>query len=247
MNTDRNVCGIIWDYDGTLVDTRQKNLNVTREIISRISGKNANEFPALQSISTYQLANRKYSNWRELYQEEFALDDTQTDKAGRLWTEYQINDKTPVSLLDGIKDAVLSLDKYPHGIVSMNSKSNIIRLLESNQMLPYFRAVIGYEEVNIKRQKPEPDGLVLCVEKLSGFDSGHIFYIGDHESDAQCVSNANRLFQKKNIGTKIISIAACYASKEDTSAWEVPPDYEIHHTGAIYKVIHDFLSPKKIV
>ena len=33
MVSNTNIKAIIWDYDGTLVDTRHKNLHVTRNII----------------------------------------------------------------------------------------------------------------------------------------------------------------------------------------------------------------------
>jgi len=32
------VKAIIWDYDGTLVDTRHKNLAVTKEIMKHVAG-----------------------------------------------------------------------------------------------------------------------------------------------------------------------------------------------------------------
>ena len=33
------ILAVIWDYDGTLVDTGMKNLNVTRNIVKKITGK----------------------------------------------------------------------------------------------------------------------------------------------------------------------------------------------------------------
>ena len=35
----REVQAVIWDFDGTLVDTRQKNFNVTRALVERIKGE----------------------------------------------------------------------------------------------------------------------------------------------------------------------------------------------------------------
>ena len=35
MKDKNNVCAVIWDYDGTLVDTKQKNFNVTKKIIKK--------------------------------------------------------------------------------------------------------------------------------------------------------------------------------------------------------------------
>ena len=43
---------IIWDYDGTLVDTHIKNLNVTRKIIEHITGKKPEN---IQSMNTRDL------------------------------------------------------------------------------------------------------------------------------------------------------------------------------------------------
>ena len=58
---------VIWDYDGTLVDTRQKNLNVTKEVVFEVLNKGHEEFSALHNIQNYQLANSKSANWRDLY------------------------------------------------------------------------------------------------------------------------------------------------------------------------------------
>ena len=35
---------MIWDYDGTLVDTRQKNLDVTKEIVFEVLNKAMKNF-----------------------------------------------------------------------------------------------------------------------------------------------------------------------------------------------------------
>jgi phosphoglycolate phosphatase-like HAD superfamily hydrolase len=48
-----NIRAIIWDYDGTLVDTRHKNLNVTRNIIESIIEAGVKEFSALRSVGNY--------------------------------------------------------------------------------------------------------------------------------------------------------------------------------------------------
>jgi beta-phosphoglucomutase-like phosphatase (HAD superfamily) len=159
MVPNTNIRAIIWDYDGTLVDTRHKNLNVTRNIIESIIETDAKEFFALRSLENYSLANRRASNWRELYRQELNLTEKQTDKAGQLWTAYQLNDKTDVTFYEGIKAVISNLSKFPHGIVSQNSRSGIMQNLEKKQLLPFFKYIVGYEEVDLKKQKPEPDGL----------------------------------------------------------------------------------------
>jgi len=232
-----NIKAIIWDYDGTLVDTRHKNLNVTTKIIESITATDALEFPALQSLENYDLANRRASNWRELYRQEFYLTEKQIDEAGRLWTAYQLNDDTEVAFYEGIEAVICNLAEFPHGIVSQNSRSSITQNLEKKNLLPFFKYIVGYEEVDLTKQKPEPDGLLSCVQKLSAPGPGCVCYIGDHETDVQCVRAANRTLQEENVNVKILSIGACYDSGTDTSAWIVRPDFEAQEVEDIFEIV----------
>jgi len=237
MLSNKNVSAIIWDYDGTLVDTRHKNMNVTRNIIESIIETDAEEFSALRSLENYYLANRRWANWRELYRQEFNLTGKQIDEAGRLWTAFQLNDDTEVAFYEGIEEVITELAGFPHGIVSQNSRSSIVRNLAKNQLLPFFKTIVGYEEVDLKKQKPEPDGLLSCMQKLSTLASGYVCYIGDHETDVQCVRAANRVLQEENINVKIISIGASYDAGTDTSSWNIRPDFVAQKVEDILKIV----------
>ena len=138
MNISSDLKAIIWDYDGTLVDTRQKNLNVTKNIIKNVSGRNAEEFPVLKNVEKYHKVTMQSSNWRKLYQEEFQLTEEQINEAGSLWADYQLSDNTPVTVFEGIKRVLSSLGSIPQGIVSQNSKSNVYNHLEKEDLIKYF-------------------------------------------------------------------------------------------------------------
>ena len=232
-----NISAIIWDYDGTLVDTRLKNLNVTRNIVKNIAKTDAEAFPALRSVGNYYLANRRRSNWREFYRSELNFSESQIDAAGQLWTEYQLSDDTEVVFYEGIESVIGELAEFPHGIVSQNSRSRIAQHLEKHHLLPFFKIIVGYEEVDFKKQKPEPDGLLSCIEKLSAFESGFVCYIGDHETDVQCARRANRVLLEKQVNVRIFSIGACYDSGTDVSTWNVRPDYEAQKVEDILDIV----------
>jgi phosphoglycolate phosphatase-like HAD superfamily hydrolase len=225
MESDKKIRAIIWDYDGTLVDTRLKNYNVTKRIIKDMTGISPERFSALKSLESYISANHRAANWRDLYKEEFAFTEEEIDYSGKLWTPYQLDDKAPVPFFKGIQNVIRSLRLFPQGIVSQNSKNGIIKQLEDNNLTEYFSYIIGYEEVSLNKQKPEPDGLLECIEKLASEHSGYIVYIGDHETDVICAHKANQHIYNANPGLNIFTIGAFYGFFVDNSSWRCQPDF----------------------
>lgn len=225
-----NIRAIIWDYDCTLVNTWYKNLAVTRRIIAKVSGQDTSQIYALSSVERYQCASLQSMNWRDFYMKECGLTAEQTDQAGWLWTEFQLSDNTPIQVFEGIPDVLATLNAYPHGIVSQNSRQSIRTALHAQQLLPYFPCIVGYEEVAFDKQKPAPDGLLLCVERLCKAQSkktGIVCYIGDHEVDAACTFAANQLLQQQGVDLRVVSIAAFYGCQGDDSSWSIKPDYRV--------------------
>ena len=153
----RPVTAVIWDYDGTLVDTRAKNWRITRDIVRHFTGTDPDTIESLSSLDGYTVALHHYYDWRHLYMTEFGMSEETLSEAGRLWTEYQLSDDTVSPIYAGVESVLGKLRDLPHGIVSMNSKGNIERSLGNASLLDRFESVIGYEEVSEARQKPAPD------------------------------------------------------------------------------------------
>ena len=233
-----NTHAIIWDYDGTLFDTREKNFNVTKKIIERIKG-DITSFSVLESVNTYYFSHLKAENWRDFYGDEFYLSENEIDEAGKLWTEYQLSDRTTITPIDGLSAVIRSL-KFPQGIVSQNSKENILQNLMRNNLGSHFQSIIGYEEVDLKRQKPHPDGLIKCIRDLCQSKSGNVFYIGDHHTDYQTAKNANEYFIRYKEDLKVISVAAAYSDCFHLSDLKNEFDFTANTADDIVKIINDF-------
>ncbi len=124
------VAAVIWDFDGTLADTSQRNLHVTRRIMESVTGRAADSFESLRSTADYDAATSRSVNWRELYSKEFGLTAAQTKEAGRLWSEFQLSDGTPVSIYDGIGETLAALAMLPQGIFSQNARTGLSATLE---------------------------------------------------------------------------------------------------------------------
>ena len=140
----RPVTAVIWDYDGTLVDTRAKNWRITRDIVQHFTGTDPDTIEALSSLDGYTIALHHYHDWRHLYMTEFGMSEETLSEAGRLWTEYQLSDDTLAPIYTGVESALGKLRNLPHGIVSMNSKDNIERSLAKKSLLDRFEFVIGF-------------------------------------------------------------------------------------------------------
>jgi N-acetyl-D-muramate 6-phosphate phosphatase len=226
---------VIWDYDGTLVDTRQKNLDVTKEIVFEVLNKSHVEFPALLNLTEYEKANARSANWKDLYSREFLMNEEQTNYAGSLWTRYQLLNTSKLELYRGLRETIIELAaSYLQGIVSLNSHANIRNSLSNNSVESYFNAIIGYEEVDFAKQKPDPDGLLKCITHLDlPTSNGTIVYIGDHETDAHCAINTNRALGKK----RIVSVGALYERDSTHHHWTYQPDHIAMTTGQIKEII----------
>lgn len=216
---------VVWDFDGTLVDTRQRNFNVVRRLLAESAGMAVDGIPALASSEVYEETNRRYSNWRELYAQEFGLDQDEIDRFGRLWSEYQRKDDTPCEIFEGIGEVLLALRETGQGIVSQNAHDQIERTIAASGLTGCFRVIVGYDDVGIARQKPEPDGLIVCLERLGAIEAGVVLYIGDHETDVRCARNAQELLGARGGAVEMVSVAACFDGHAGPGTWTHQPDF----------------------
>jgi HAD superfamily hydrolase (TIGR01549 family) len=218
------------------VDSRQKNFNVTRAIIEEITGQPASAFDTLESLDHYSAGVLRTVNWREFYGDAFGLSETEIDRAGTLWADYQLADDTVSTAFPGIAETLARLDALPHGIVSQNSRANIAAILQANNLADHFSVIIGYEEVDLKQQKPAPEGLLQCLRELTDWQPSRAFYIGDHVTDTQCVAEARVVLAERRIGVELVSVAAFYGA-EPSEPWPITPDYIARHPCDIVEII----------
>ncbi len=158
---------ILWDYDGTIVNSVPKNIHITKQIITevapRLTGENLPEY--LLSEEAYHIANHQSKNWQDLYVNYYGMTEAEMMESGALWTTYQLKDNTPVDLFPEIKQTINEID-LPQGICSQNSSENIIQVLERNKLNHKIQAIIGYDDIPNNAQKPNPFSGIKCLEKL---------------------------------------------------------------------------------
>ena len=233
-----NIDAILWDYDGTLVNSVPKNMAITKQILlevaPRLTGDNLPSY--LESEASYHIANHQSKNWQDLYVNYYGMSEAEMLKAGKLWTDYQLKNTTPVELFNEMEQTINQIH-LPQGICSQNSSENIYRVLEQNNIHHKFNAVIGYDDIPDNVQKPNPFGGLKCLEQM--FDSSKsrtVFYIGDHEGDVQFARN---LEMELGGGSRVVAVVAKY-SGADTQSWSYQPDFEIDQPIDLLPIINHF-------
>jgi phosphoglycolate phosphatase-like HAD superfamily hydrolase len=231
------VRAVVWDFDNTLVDTRAKNLSVTRRIIESVTDRSPDEFAPLRSLAAYDEVIHHTQNWQTLYTVEFGLEPEQVEEAGGLWTRYQLTDPTPTRWFTGVVSVVRALEHLPQAIVSMNTRGNIREGLQAADLIGAFELVIGCEEVQYNRQKPAPDGLLHCMEEFDAVDAATVIYVGDHPVDAECAANANAVLSERGATARVLAIGAMYGTAVPDGPWPIAPDYVADTPHDVLKVI----------
>ncbi|OZS43717.1 HAD family hydrolase [Photobacterium sanguinicancri] len=218
---------ILWDYDGTLVNSVPKNIDITKHILSivapHLTGDNLPE--CLQSEVAYHQVNHAAKNWQDLYVRYYGMTESEMLVAGSLWSEHQLSNTTPVQLFSDVDSTIKDLASIPHGICSQNASNNIVNVLNTAQVDSYFKAVIGYDDVSSTGQKPSPESGLLCLNQLfDNPESKTIMYIGDHEADVQFARNIHTALGEN---ARVIAVAVTY-SGATPERWATQPDFIIH-------------------
>jgi HAD superfamily hydrolase (TIGR01549 family) len=221
----KRLTAVIWDFDGTLVDTRDKNLAVTRVLVERVTGQSANEIPALVDRVGYEAALHRHQHWQDFYRRELGLGEEELVAAAGMWMEAQANDHTDAPCFAGVPGILERLDHLPHGIVSLNARDNITRIIGELELDTYFDEVLGFEAVPFERRKPAPDALLLCIERLEARRPGTVVYIGDHETDTLCAARAQRELHGEGHPTRVVSVAATFGCGSKVDRWSTQPDF----------------------
>ena len=106
------ILGILWDYDGTIIDTASKNILVTIEVLKHFY-KNIEKHlqKALINYDNYQIANHKYKNWKELYINEFGIKREDLEYAASLWSPSQEKININPNIFKGMQELLKELEE----------------------------------------------------------------------------------------------------------------------------------------
>ena len=222
----KQIYTILFDLDGTLVDTAPDLMNAHNHVMSKFGypTKSTEEIRNLVGGGAGAMIGR--SIWGQAKKEFSKVQDEKIKK--EMVTEfvdyYGKNIVNESKLIDGVKDFLIwSKEKNISMAVCTNKQEHLaIDLLKKIGIYDFFEYVAGHNTFDYC--KPDPRHLTSVVEILDG-DLKKTLMIGDSETDANAAKAA---------GMPVILLEDGYTEKNTT---------EIYHN----HLIRDFVGIEKIV
>ncbi|NDV68666.1 HAD family hydrolase [Dysgonomonas sp. 25] len=172
---------IVFDIDGTMLDTEHVLLDVLQQVIFELQGRRVEQSELLfTSGIPGDVALRKLG-----FEDVAAVND--------LWNERFKQHFHAVRLFDGIEAVLQKLQEasVTLGIITSKTHAEYEHDFLPFSLAKYFTTVICVSDVD--HPKPSPDSMLKYME-LTGANPREILYIGDTQYDMQCAKGAGADF-----------------------------------------------------
>ena len=170
---------VIWDMDGTLVDSATVVPDAFIETVRRLGGP---EMTREQVVAHYDAGAPQQMLGIMLGRQGEAED-------GALYHQVLGELSDQVRVHDGIVDVLAELGGrgVPLAVFTGNSAEAAAILLAATGLRDHFAVVVGGNQV--ERPKPAPDGVLLAAAKL-GVEASDCVYVGDSPLDVGAARDA---------------------------------------------------------
>jgi beta-phosphoglucomutase len=159
LRNDRSIA-VLWDMDGTLVDTAEHHFHAW----VRICREYGKEFTRADFTATFGKRNPEIID----YLFDGKIQGPEADKLGHQKEEYYRAEstKTGIELLPGVLNLLKSLNELgaKQAIGSSAPRGNLELILKLTGIGKYMQAMVGMEDT--QRGKPDPQVFLIGAEKL---------------------------------------------------------------------------------
>ncbi|MBI5392303.1 HAD family hydrolase [Candidatus Woesearchaeota archaeon] len=162
---------IMFDYDGTLMDTFTLTCHIYNEIFR--------QFRIDKSFTKRQFQELFESNWRNCLIKFDLVKEEQWDKAMEIYITITKDFEEEIRCYPYVMEMIPLLHKkYKLAIISNGDKEIIVSRLKKYNLLQYFDYISGNDE----GEKPSPEPLIKCMQKLK-ITPEQAVYVGDMDGD----------------------------------------------------------------
>lgn len=175
---------IIFDFDGTLGDTRQNIIITMQRTMQRVGLPVKSD---LECASTIGLTLE--DSFKKMYPDvDAAMAERCVDAYREIFME-SVEELIP-ELFPGVSDTLASLDKMgiKMSIASSRQSQSLIYFLESMGVSKYFPYVLGSD--NVTKHKPDPEPVLKTLRELD-YSPSEVIVVGDMPVDVAMAHGAD--------------------------------------------------------
>lgn len=179
MKSTATISTLLFDWDGTIVDSAQTGLNAYQRA-----------FAELNFIFSLEIYEVSYSpNWYQTY-EALGLPKEKWSQADALWRFHY--DLQAPAIIEGAAAALQSLLQkgYRLGVVTSGNNDRVHREAKQFGLDDLFAAFVCHEDIT--RRKPDPEGLQIALARMQS-QPAECAYVGDAPEDIQMGKEAGIL------------------------------------------------------
>lgn len=168
---------IVFDIDGTLIDTEYAVLHSLQDTVAALTGK---KIPVSELTFALGITGADAMKILEIKDSIHAL---------KLWDKNMGKYADTVKVFDGVGELLEDLAKADceMGIVTSKTREEFRHDFGGFGIDHYFKTVVCADDTEEHKPKAAP---LLKYMELSGADRGEILYVGDSRYDSECAENA---------------------------------------------------------
>lgn len=171
MKSRANISTLLFDWDGTIVDSAQLGLNAYQKA-----------FAELEVTFSLEIYEASYSpNWYLTY-EALGLPKDKWARADHLW-RFHYDHETP-AIIEGAAETLVSMRVrgYRLGVVTSGNVERVRREANQSGLIDLFEIFVCHEDIT--HRKPDPEGLQIALARLKSRPE-ECAYVGDAPEDIQ--------------------------------------------------------------
>lgn len=171
--------GIIFDCDGTLVDTEDQVIDSFHYALRMTNSP---------SVGSLVIKNLMGPGADKMFQS-LIKDPSKAEQAFEYFIEDQSKIASSMHVYDGIRELLTNLKnaKYCIGLVTGRHSRDLEIVLKAHQLTEFFDVIIPDDD--LYKPKPNPEGLIRATLEMQ-IDPEKLYYVGDSKTDIEAANNA---------------------------------------------------------
>src|SRR5712675_134514 len=187
---DRNVEGILFDWDGTLINSYHADASAYLAMFKEMG----------IAWGIEELEKHYSPNWYEVYRAA-RLPRSRWDQADHLWRSHYANHRP--KMIAGARRVLSKLSSaHPLGLVTSGDRDRVTRQLREFRLTTLFATRVCSGDT--LRKKPHPEPLRLAMRQME-LDPSACVYVGDAAQDVEMAGRA---------GVRAIGVLGLFSTKK---------------------------------